>query len=375
MIVREDKNMAEKSREKESEQSGKRHGSPLRVFLTIMGVLIILIVGVIVTLNVSPIPGSLLIRKIFDSPPPAPPEDMRYEAEVIVSRDISYGNSGDEVFDLYLPAANKGMESRESKEGSLPLIIWVHGGAFVGGDKVDVEYLARALAVNGYAVACINYSRAPEAAYPTPVLQTGLAYVFLTNNKYPGSDRVDTGRVFLAGDSAGAHIAAQFANLQTNLDYRAGFLSAHSIHESMDFPGLISKDVLRGVLLYCGPYSMQQLLDAENPMFKVLVHQTGWAYFKDKDPARGQYSVEADIIQNVTRDFPPAFITDGNTLSFPQHAKELMARLSALGATYHELFFDENPALIVHEYQFDLTKDAGLQALEEALRFLDEQLK
>ena len=364
--------MAEKPRE-------KRHGSPLRVLLTIMGVLVILIVGAIVTLNVSPVPGSLLIRKIFDSPPPAPPEDMLYEAEVIVSRDIGYGSSGDEVFDLYLPAADEGRESREGKgnregkDGLFPLIIWVHGGAFVGGDKIDVEYLARALAFNGYAVACINYSRAPEAAYPAPVLQTGLAYDFLTNNKYPGSDRVDTGRVFLAGDSAGAHIAAQFANLQTNLDYRAGFLSAHSINESSDFPDLISKDVLRGVLLYCGPYSMQQLLNAENPMFKVLVRQTGWAYFKDKDPARGQYSVEADIIQNVTRDFPPAFITDGNTLSFPQHARELIAKLSELGAAYHELFFDDNPALIAHEYQFDLKSDAGLLALEAALRFLDEK--
>ena len=154
-------------------------------------------------------------------------------------------------------------------------------------------------------------------------------------------------------------------------DYRVSFLSAH---EAPDFPGPISKDVLRGVLLYCGPYSVQRLFETDNLLVKFLVRQGGWAYFKDRNPAQGQYSIEADVILNVTADFPPAFITDGNTMSFPQHAKELTARLSALGGTYRELFFDDSPDTVLHEYQFDLTKDAGMVALEEALAFLAERI-
>ena len=336
----------------------KRPGRLLKIIIIILCVLAFLLAGTVIAFSVSPVAGSMLIRAMFDKPPAPPPSGMEYENEVIASKDISYGGSRDELFDLYLPAEGA---------GPLPLIIWVHGGAFVGGDKADVEFLARAIAVNGYAVASINYSRAPEAGYPTPVLQTGKAYDFLTSGTYPGSERVDTRRIFLAGDSAGAHITAQLAILQTNLPQREAFLSTH---KAPDFTAPISGDVLKGVLLYCGPYSIPKLLDAEHPLLKFLVSQTGWAYFKDRNPAQSPFANEADIIQHVTADFPPAFITDGNTLSFPEHAKELAERLSALGVSISELYFDDSPEDVPHEYQFDLRGEAGQTALEYALEFL-----
>ena len=334
----------------------------MKTLIIILSILAFLIVGAVVAFNVSPVAGSFLIRAMFDKPPAPPPAGMSYENEVVVSKNISYGDSDDALFDLYTPAGN---------DGPCPLIIWVHGGAFVGGDKADVEFLARAFAFNGYAVAAINYSRAPEAGYPTPVLQTGMAYSFLTESTYPQSDQIDTTRIFLAGDSAGAHIAAQFANLQTNPSYRAAFLSEHT---ASNFPEPISGDSLKGMLLYCGPYSIPKLLDAEHPLVKFLVSQTGWAYFKDRNPAQSPFAEEADIIQHVTKNFPPAFITDGNTMSFPQHAKELAERLSTLGVFTQELYFDNSTESVPHEYQFDLREEAGQDALRQALEFLAERL-
>ena len=340
----------------------KKPARLLRVIIILLCLLAFLSVGTVVAFNVSPVPGSLLIRALFNKPPAPPPSDMTCENEVSVSKNVRYGDSDDELLDLYLPTENS---------GAFPLIIWVHGGAFVGGDKADVEFLARALAFNGYAVASINYSRAPEAAYPTPVLQTGTAYDFLTNNTYPGSEKVDKSRIFLAGDSAGAHITAQFSNLQTNSAYRAAFLSEHN---APHFPEPIPAAVLKGVLLYCGPYSIPNLLNAEHPLLKFLVSQTGWAYFKDRNPAKSPFADEADIIQHLTADFPTAFITDGNTLSFPQHAKELAERLSALGVSTQELYFDNYPEDVPHEYQFDLRKEPGQTAIEQALKFLETRL-
>ena len=344
------------------ERARKKPAKFLRVIIVILCLIAFIIVGAVITFNVSPVAGSLLIRALFDNPPPPPPEDMIYEETVSVSKNISYGDLGDELFDLYLPA---------DRDGLLPLIIWVHGGAFVGGDKADVEFLARALAFEGYAVACINYSRAPEAKYPTPVLQTGTALDFLMNSEYPGSTGIDTQQIFLAGDSAGAHIAAQFVNLQTNPAYRDDFMATHT---SPGFSEPISKDILKGVLLYCGPYSIRRMLDVEHPMFKFLVWQTGWAYLNDRNLTGSPFEIEADIILNVTADFPPAFITDGNTMSFPQHARALAEKVSGLGVNCRELYFDDSLVAVPHEYQFDLRKDAGRLALKEVLEFLDERL-
>ena len=52
----------------------------------------------------------------------------------------------------------------------MPCIVWVHGGAYAGGDKEDVTAYAKHLASFGYIVISMNYSLAPKAQYPTPLL-------------------------------------------------------------------------------------------------------------------------------------------------------------------------------------------------------------
>jgi len=42
----------------------------------------------------------------------------------------------------------------------VPVVIWIHGGAFVGGDKKDVRTYASAICANGYNVVSMNYEMA-----------------------------------------------------------------------------------------------------------------------------------------------------------------------------------------------------------------------
>jgi len=306
--------------------------------------------------------GVLIVRGLFDSLPESPPEDLSFTQQVTVINDISYGKARKEKLDLYFP---------KEHSGSLPLIIWVHGGAFVGGDKRDVTYFAQALAYNGYAVAAINYERAPGHRYPTPVLQTGKAYTFLTESCNDAEQVIDKDKIFFAGDSAGAHIAAQFLILQTNEEYRANFLEANKVK---DFPAPIPEEKLRGGLLFCGPYSVEKMMNVSNPLMRFLVTQTGWAYFNTRDFADLPVGVEANLVQHVTADFPTVFITDGNAMSFPEHGLELSAKLKGLGVTVQDLFFEDTETQVLHEYQFDLKTDAGRLALERTLEFLRGQL-
>ena len=312
----------------------------------------------IIAINVTPAPGSLLIRMIFNMPPQPPPPDLYYSDQVQVTRNIKFGDAKDEVLDLYQPKAPK---------SASPLIIWVHGGAFVGGDKRDVAFFAEALAYNGYAVACINYTRAPEGKYPTPVLQTGEAYTFLTKSFDAKAAKIDTGKFYIAGDSAGAHIAAQFSILQSNPAYRKSFMETHG---NPAFPDVISSKIFRGALLFCGPYSVERMANVSNPLMKFLVSQTGWAYFGSKDFTSQPVAIEANLIQHVTKDFPPSFVTDGNVMTFPEHAEDLIKELKAKGVFVDELFFDGELEIVEHEFQFDLLEPAGRLALERTLAFL-----
>ena len=76
--------------------------------------------------------------------------------------------SPSQILDLYLP---------DEGEGPFPVIIAIHGGAFMGGDKADFQVLPMLEGLKrNYAVASINYRLSWEASFPA-LVQDGKAAV------------------------------------------------------------------------------------------------------------------------------------------------------------------------------------------------------
>ncbi len=88
--------------------------------------------------------------------------------------------------------------SETSKTG-LPLVVWVHGGAYVAGDKADLASYLKILAGRGFVVVGLNHALAPGAQYPQPVEQVNRALAFLASKA--GDHHLDPSRIVLAGDS------------------------------------------------------------------------------------------------------------------------------------------------------------------------------
>ncbi len=112
--------------------------------------------------------------------------------------DMPYIADGHErqKLDLYLP----GPEAA----GPLPLIIWVHGGAWLAGSKDPcpaVGYVRR-----GYAVASINYRLSRHAIFPAQIQDCQAAVRWLRANA--GEYGIDPNRFGVWGASAGGHLAA-----------------------------------------------------------------------------------------------------------------------------------------------------------------------
>ena len=313
--------------------------------------LLVLVIIFFAITSITPIPISFVIRKIFDTPISTEPNNyFLYENEVSLIKNISYPSKyKNNVADLYLP-----------KEGSNhPLIIWIHGGAYVGGDKRDVKEYATVLAANGYAVFSANYERAPESKYPNQIRQIEEIYKFAAkeSEKY----NLDLNNLFLAGDSAGAHMISQFALIQTSLEYA----------NIMNFNQVMDIDTIKGILLYCGPYNVRKIDEIKNKTISFLFSQAAWAYFGSKNWQR-DFGDVATIKNHVTAKFPPVFITDGNS-SFKEHALELIEELRKLN-TETDYFFPDNKSSL-HEYQFKLDTDDGMRSIELTLNFLKEKQK
>jgi acetyl esterase/lipase len=309
-----------------------------------------------VSLLISPWPAALLMRRVFAAGRPrlTAALDRHAPANVTGLIDERYGADPDMLLDLFRPA---------SASGPLPLVAWVHGGGFVGGTKEELAGYFKLVASHGFAVAAPRYSLAPRRRYPTPLGQLMQALRYLQDNA--GRLLIDPDRIVLAGDSAGAHIAAQAGALVTTPGY-AGVVG---------ITPTVTAAQLRGLVLACGPYDLQLARHPAAPAGRLFVQVSMHAYsgkrrFLD-DPAFAAWSVT----DHLSPAFPPVLITAGNADPLLPHSELLAARLQALGTETETLFFPAgHQPPVDHEYQFDLDTDAGQLFLDRLLTFLRQRL-
>ena len=125
-------------------------------------------------------------------------------------RDVVYDTLSDsQTLDLYLP---------ETGTGPFPLIVFIHGGGWYGGDKADGQEDAFvALREQGYAVASINYRLSGEAAHPAGLIdcKTAIRYLKANAEQY----WLDPDHFAVSGDSSGGHYALMVALTAGNSDF------------------------------------------------------------------------------------------------------------------------------------------------------------
>ncbi len=302
----------------------------------------------------SPMPVVRLLRKGPDAAPEAPPGYAARRARVRVQRDLAYPSRwGRNTFDLYLP----------KQEGPAPVILWAHGGAFVAGDKAGVEVWATCLASDGFAVAAMNYQWAPEARYPAQVAQLGECYAALQALARDGAP-LDLARFAVAGDSAGAHMAAQFAALQ----------SSAALQKDLGLPACVAPGTLRAALLYCGPYDVAQMASPQNRVLRLFLSRVGWSYLGKKRWQKSALCATTAVARYVTPAFPPCYLTDGNAHSFEGQGRALAAALKAQGVPVSTRFFPPNAGAVEHEYQFQLGEANADACYADTVRFLQTYL-
>jgi acetyl esterase/lipase len=99
-------------------------------------------------------------------------------------------------------------------EGTLPVILYMHGGGWVLGNADTHDRLVRELAVGtGAALAFVEYDRSPEAHYPVAIEQGYATAQWIVREG--AANKLDPERIAVAGDSVGGGMTAALA-LMTN---------------------------------------------------------------------------------------------------------------------------------------------------------------
>jgi acetyl esterase len=111
----------------------------------------------------------------------------------------------------------------------LPVILYLHGGGWILGSWITHDLLTRRLAIGAKAaVVFVEYSRAPEAKYPTQIEQCYAAARWIMEQGAGGG--FDTTRIAVAGDSAGGNMSTVLALMAKQRG------TVQFVHQSLYYP-------------------------------------------------------------------------------------------------------------------------------------------
>jgi acetyl esterase/lipase len=222
-----------------------------------------------------------------------------------VHRDLPYVAGGHErqKLDLYVP---------EHGEGPFPLIVWVHGGAWRGGDKSGCPPLRNGSVERGFAVASIGYRLSNAAKFPAQIEDSKAAIRWL--RAHAKEYRLDPDRIGAQGSSAGGHLVAL---LGTTGDVRELDVGAHLEHSSR----------VQAVCDYYGPTAFLQMdAHSANPGHEAPGSPESMLVGGPiRDPAVSAIVRLANPITHVSKDDAPFLIVHGSAdPAVPHHQSELL---------------------------------------------------
>ena len=174
------------------------------------------------------------IIHIANAQPPSGIQNIFPKGTVTLSN-LPYANDTlkKHLLDIYLPP---------NATSNTPLIVWVHGGAWMLNDKyADMGYMKNTIKGfidSGYALASIDYRYSTDAVFPAQIQDCNEALEYLY--QHAGQYKLDKNRIAVIGFSAGGHLASLMAlsnNNPVREFYHNGAKSHFNVKCVLDFYG------------------------------------------------------------------------------------------------------------------------------------------
>ncbi|EJT5936802.1 alpha/beta hydrolase fold domain-containing protein [Clostridium perfringens] len=108
---------------------------------------------------------------------------------------------------------------KEGLKENLPCIVYIHGGAFIGGSLDVSENPCKLIAegINGIVIS-VDYSLAPEKPYPLGLNDCRKVVEYIEENNFLYG--IDKNKIGIVGESAGANLATILANENSNIKFQ-----------------------------------------------------------------------------------------------------------------------------------------------------------
>ena len=269
--------------------------------------------------------------------------------DVEAIENVSYGSCDKwHLLDLYRP---------KDAEGKLPVLLNIHGGAWVYGDKKVYAPYCMYLATQGFAVVNASYRLAPKHTFPAPLEDVGAMVEWVVDHAEEYG--LDVSNLFFVGDSAGAHLATAYTAIQLNEAY------------AKSFPGIKVDErfIPKGLLLNCGVFDMEvewkKQGRALTPFLTDLLGEKPTVEsVKQMSPA-----------QFITSDFPSVHLTTSNGDFLRKHSYRLKEVLEKKSVEVVFKEYGEKKKPQGHVFHLNLKNKVGQECNADQLEFVKQMMK
>ncbi|PON87945.1 Alpha/beta hydrolase fold [Trema orientale] len=237
-----------------------------------------------------------------------------------IRRSVVYGDKPRNRLDLYLP---------KNSDGPKPVIAFVTGGAWIIGYKAWGSLLGQQLSERDIIVACIDYRNFPQGTISDMVADAseGISYVCNHIAEYGG----DPNRIYLMGQSAGAHIAACTLVEQAIKEAGEGESTSWSVSQIKAYFGL------------SGGYNLLDLIDH---FHSRGLYRSVFLSIMEGEQSLRQFSPEVMVqdpnIKNAVSLLPPIVLFHGTAdYSIPSDSSKNFAEtLQRLGVQAESILYE-----------------------------------
>lgn len=262
---------------------------------------------------------------------------------IIIENDVEYADNL--LADLYYD---------KNHEGKKSVVVNIHGGGWMVGDKKWRKGIGLHFAKNGFFTINVNYSLSPMTLYPECVRDIFKVFSFIERvaEKYD----LDTSRIYITGDSAGAHLAAVIGAIENN-------------EEVLTRMGIERPNVIASKLaLFCGVYDFTRCVD--KPGASGLVKEmTGVTHGEYKD--NFEFYKELSPINYVTAEYPSTYMVSTLGDIFCDGQSDLMrAKFDECGVKYVEYVTPNKKAM--HCFHLNQRRKDSMEALNGAVKFFND---
>ena len=264
---------------------------------------------------------------------------------IVKYKNIKYGKYKDNVLDVYTPL---------NLTKPSPVIISVHGGAWVYGDKEIYRYYCMDLVKHGFSVVNFTYRLSPRYKFPCYLEDTVNVFNWLYENyeKY----NLDINNVFVVGDSAGAHILSLFISILTKPELNNHYKFNLKYNYKFNAIGL-----------NCGIYDMVKSISEMDGANAIMRTTMGHVCKKD----------ELEFISPITHvnnGYPPIFLMTSNK-DFLLEQNQLFLKVIEENNIEHKFkCYGDDKLECFHCFHLDLNNSYGQQCNEDQCNFFKEYI-